>query len=145
MNNPCILDTSVWILALRKEFLPQAKDLVARMIDEERLVMVPIVKLELLAGTRTKKEFSRLKLRLDALPEIEMSESIWEIAQRLAFGLRRSGLSIPLIDTLILASAKSASALLIHNDKHFDMARKIAGVRTENLRLRFSRTSVSPC
>jgi len=138
MNNPCILDTSVWISALRKEFLPQAKDLVARLIDEERLTMVPIIKLELLAGTKSKKEFSRLKLRLDALPEIEMSEDIWETAQRLAFRLRRSGLAIPLVDTLILASAKSASALLIHNDRHFDMARKIAGVRTENLRLRFS-------
>jgi len=137
MNNLCVLDTSVWISALRKDFLPQARNLVARLIDEEQVLILPIIKLELLAGTKTRKEFSRLKMRLDALPEIEMSEGVWETAQSLAFLLRKNGLAIPLIDTIILASAKSASAMLIHNDKHFDMAKRFVGVRIENLRLRF--------
>lgn len=138
MNNLCVVDTSVWIYALRKRSLPEVRSLVERLIDKDRVLINPVIKLELLAGTRTRGEFSRLKMRLDALPEIAMNEEVWETAQNMAFLLRKKGLAIPLVDTIIMASAKSASASLIHNDRHFDMAKKFVEVRIEGLRLKLS-------
>ncbi len=122
MNNLCLVDTSVWIYALRKAFVPEIKSYVERMIDEGQIVTIPIIKLELLAGTKTKREFSRLKSRLDALPEVAFTEGLWDAAQELAFRLRRKGIAIPLIDILIIAGARSADAVLIHRDRHFDLA-----------------------
>jgi hypothetical protein len=108
------------------------------MIDDDRIVIIPIIKLELLAGTRTKKEFSRLKSRLDALPEVAFNERLWDAAQELAFKLRRKGLAIPLIDILIIAGAKSSDAVLIHRDKHFDLASEHVAFKAEHLSVEFT-------
>jgi hypothetical protein len=138
MNSLCLVDTSVWIYALRKTFVPEIKSYVERMIDDDRIVIIPIIKLELLAGTRTKKEFSRLKSRLDALPEVAFNERLWDTAQELAFRLRRKGLAIPLIDILIIAGAKSSDAVLIHRDKHFDLASEHVAFKAEHLSVEFT-------
>jgi predicted nucleic acid-binding protein len=138
MNNLCLVDTSVWIYALRKAFVPEIKSYVERMIDDDRIVIVPIIKLELLSGTRTKKEFSRLKLRLDALPEVAFTERLWDTAQELAFRLRRKGLAIPLIDILIIAGAISADAVLVHQDRHFDLAAEHVAFKAEHLSAKFT-------
>ncbi len=89
MSNLFLTDTSVWILALRKKFDPKAKSHIEKLLDEDRIVINPIIKIELLAGTKTKKEFSRLKMRLDALPEIAMDQEVWEETQKVAFELRK--------------------------------------------------------
>jgi predicted nucleic acid-binding protein len=133
MNNLCLVDTSVWIYALRKAFVPEIKSCVERMIDEGRIVTISIIKLELLAGTKTNREFSRLKSRLDALPEVAFTEGLWDAAQELAFKLRRKGLAIPLIDILIIAGARSADAVLIHRDRHFDQAGEHIAFKAERL------------
>jgi predicted nucleic acid-binding protein len=141
MSDSAIVDTSVWIHALRKHPVPAIKSLLERLIDEDKIVMLPMIKLEILSGTRTDEEFLRLKSRLDALPVVSLSDEVWDEAERLAFRLRRKGIEIPLIDTLILACAKAAGSRLIHLDRHFEMAKKIADVRTENL---LSKISITP-
>jgi predicted nucleic acid-binding protein len=133
MDKLCLVDTSVWIYALRKAFVAGIKSYVEQLIEDDRIVIVPIIKMELLAGTRTKKEFSRLKSRLDALPEVACNERLWEISQELAFKLRRKGLAIPLVDVLIIAGAKSANAVLIHRDRHFELAAKHVSFKAERL------------
>ena len=132
MNSLFLIDTSVWILALRKKYTPEIKSYVEKLIEEDKVVINPIIKLELLAGTRTKKEFSRLKLRLDALPEITINQDIWEEAQRMAFDLRRRGLGIPLIDIMILTCAKSSDSTLVHRDRHFEFAGKFFNVKSKS-------------
>lgn len=132
MDRLFLIDTSVWIYALRKDYIPKVKSYIEKLIDEDRVVINSIIKLELLAGTRTKKEFSRLKLRLDALPEIEINQVVWEAAQIMAFNLRRKGVGIPLIDIIILSSAKSSNSTLVHRDKHFKLAEKYIDINLES-------------
>lgn len=124
-----LIDTSVWIFALKKEFVPKIKLYVERMIDEDKVVINPIIKLELLAGAKTRKEFDRLKFRLDSLQEIFIDQAIWEESQKMAFDLRRKGLNIPIIDIIILSCAKVHKITLVHRDKHFDLAGKILSVK----------------
>jgi len=132
MNSMFLVDTSVWIFALRKKYVPKIKSYVERLIEEDKVVINPIIKLELLSGTKTEKEFSRLKLRLDALSEITIDQDIWEEVQRMAFDLRRRGLGIPLIDTIILTCAKSSDSTLVHRDRHFEFAGKFFNIKLKS-------------
>jgi predicted nucleic acid-binding protein len=122
----------VWILALRKKFDQKIKSYVKELLDEDKIVINPIIKIELLSGTKTKKEFSKLKMRLDALPEIAMEQDIWEETQHVAFELRKKGLSLPLVDTIIFSSAKYFGCTLVHKDRHFDLAGKVIKIKLKS-------------
>lgn len=129
MSDRYLIDTSVWIFALKKEFIPKIKLYVERMIDEDKVVINPIIKLELLAGAKSRNEFDRLKLRLDSIQEILIDQDIWEESQKIVFDLRKKGLKIPIIDILILSCAKIHNITLVHRDKHFDLVGKILPVK----------------
>ncbi|MCK4932822.1 MAG: PIN domain-containing protein [Candidatus Aminicenantes bacterium] len=133
MNDRYLIDTSVWIFALRTKYVPKIKSYVERLLDKDKVVINPIIKLELLAGTKTRNEFARLKLRLDALQEIFIDQEIWEESQKIAFDLRRKGIKIPNIDIIILSCAKIHKITLVHRDKHFDLAGKILPIKLKNL------------
>ncbi|MCX5814607.1 MAG: PIN domain-containing protein [Proteobacteria bacterium] len=93
---------------------------------------IPIIKLELLGGTKTEKEFNRLKSRLQALETISATITQWEKAYEIAFALRRSGVTVPYTDILIAACALTAGATVIHADIHFDMMAKSLPLKTES-------------
>ena len=132
MNNLYLIDTSVWIFALRKKFDPKIKSYVEKWLDEDKIIINPIIKIELLSGTKTKKEFAKLKMRLDALPEIAIGQNIWEETQKVAFEMRKKGLSIPLVDTIIFSCAKSMDCTLVHMDRHFDLACKVIKIKRKS-------------
>jgi predicted nucleic acid-binding protein len=119
-NNRFLVDTSAWILALRKDFLPDVRDRVEYLLKEDAIITTGMVKLELLGGTKERKEFQRLKTRLDALEVVETNTALWEKAYDLAFGLRRKGITVPYTDILIAASALTVAGTVVHADAHFD-------------------------
>jgi len=132
-NNLFLVDTSVWILALRKDFLPGVKDRIEYLLKENAIITSGMIKLELLGGTREEKEFQRLKIRLDALEMVETNISLWERAYDLAFSLRRKGLTVPYTDILIAASALVAAATIVHADSHFDLMAHHCEIKVESL------------
>ena len=127
-----LVDTSAWILALRKDFLPVVKDRIEQLLKENSIVTIGLVKLELLGGTKTKKEFLRLKSRLDALDTVECDLLLWQEAADLAFKLRRKKITVPYTDILIAAGALKIKATVIHIDAHFDLIHKPAGLKVES-------------
>jgi hypothetical protein len=120
-NNLVLIDTSVWILALRKSPSPVVKDEVEHLLAENRVAIAPMIRLELLGGTKSVNEFNRLKSRLDALHQIPANEANWEVATQLSFKLRQQGKVIPYTDILIGTAAIITGCLLLHADKHFDL------------------------
>ena len=86
-NNLFLVDTSAWLLALRKNFLPKVKDRIDHLLKEDVVITTGIVKLEILGGTKTEREFQRLKTRLDALDAVETDVELWDRAYGLAFKL----------------------------------------------------------
>ena len=70
-NNLFLVDTSAWLFALRKDFIPVVKDRIDHLLKENAIITTGIIKLEILGGTKTQKEFQRLKTRLDALDIVE--------------------------------------------------------------------------
>ena len=74
----------------------------------------------------------RLKNRLDLLPTLGVTEAVWEEVERLAFRLRRRGLSPGIGDLIIAAAAMTAGAGLVHADSDFDPIAKHSKLRVES-------------
>ena len=127
-----LVDTSAWILALRKDFLAIIKDRIEQLLKENAIITIGMVKLELLGGTRTEKEFRRLGSRLDALDTVTCDLALWQEAADLAFRLRRKGKTIPYTDILIAAGAFKMQATVVHVDAHFDLLHEFAGLKVES-------------
>ena len=132
-NETYLVDTSAWLFALRKDANPAIKSRLDALLREDAIAIIGIVKLELLGGTRTQEEFSRLKRRLDALTYISMEEPLlWDLASEMAFNLRRKGLTIPYTDILIASAAINEDVILLHADIHFDQVAKHSRLRVES-------------
>lgn len=118
----CVLiDTSAWILALRPDGSPEAREEVRRLLESSRAATAGIVMLELLSGTRSQREFRELREELGALRLLDITSATWERAYRLGYDLRRAGLTIPSVDVLIAALALEHECSLLHADRHFDL------------------------
>ena len=131
-NELLLVDTSAWILALRKDFVPVVKDRIEFLLKENSIATTGMVKLELLGGTKTEEEFQRLKARLDALYSVECNPPLWEKAHSLAFKLRRKGITVPYTDILIASCALKIEATIVHVDAHFDLMEKPAELKVES-------------
>ena len=132
-NNLVLIDTSVWILALRKSPPPAVKDEVAHLLAENRVAIVPLICLELLGGTKSLNEFNRLKNRLSALHQIPADEANWETAIQLAFNLRQRGKIIPYTDIIIASAAIINNCTLLHCDRHFDLMAENTDLKVKSL------------
>lgn len=128
-----LIDTSVWILALRKSPVPVVKDEVEHLLAENRVAIVPMIWLELLGGTKSADEFNRLKSRLAALHQIPANEANWEAAAQLSLRLRQRGKVIPYTDILIGSAAILTNCLLLHADRHFDLMAEDTNLRVKSL------------
>ena len=120
-NNSFLVDTSAWILALRKDFVPAVKERIDHLLKENAIITTGMVKLEILGGTKTETDFQRLKGRLDALDSVDLDTSLWEKSYDLAFKLRRKGITVPYTDILIAACALKIGSTVVHADAHFDL------------------------
>jgi predicted nucleic acid-binding protein len=128
-----LIDTSAWILALKRNFHSSVKERVEQILIESNVVINGIIELELLGGAKTEKEYERLKSRLDALYYIDTTKPLWDSASKLAFDLKRKGINIPFTDILIAASAMQENAILLHADTHFDTIARHMGLKVESL------------
>jgi len=123
-NDPVLVDTSAWLFALRKDFMPEIKDRLAVLLRENLVLTTGIIRLELLGGTRNEAEYDRLKKRLSGLVSIETDDSLWDMACEIGFKLRRKGVTVPYTDILISACALSQGCMVLHADHHFDLMAK---------------------
>ena len=127
-----LVDTSAWIFALKKNpFLP-LKEKIDLLLGEGLILTFGMIKLELLGGAKSEKEFTRLKNRLDALYEIPADQSLWDKASELAFMLHRKGITVPYTDILIASAALYSKATLLHADVHFDLMAKHTELKVES-------------
>ena len=127
-----LIDTSAWLFALRKDFLPEIKDRLDLLLKENLVLTTGIIRLELLAGTRTESEYERLKKRLAVLESIETDDSLWNMAFDIGFTLRREGVTIPYTDILIATCALAKDCIVLHADNHFDLMAEHINLKAES-------------
>lgn len=122
MNRKHVLvDTSAWIAALRPSGSKEAKEKIEILLGEDCVAISGIIKLELLSGARTDKEYRELLEDLESLHYIPTDEGVWRCSYRLSRDIKKEGLSIPAADLLIASVAITAGCEIMHLDKHFTL------------------------
>jgi len=119
-----VVDTSVWVAALRTEG-SEARALRALLDEDEVLLPIP-VKIELLSG-RSKRQRPALRSGLSALPLAYPTDQTWRLMDEWTDRAARAGASFGVGDLLIAALAAEARALVWSLDSAFE--------RMERLRL----------
>ncbi len=131
-GEPFVVDTSAW---WRIASLPG--ELVDAAVDDDRLWITPIVRMEALYSARSTSEFIRLETELDAfrilrndraVADAAMS-AIGELAER-SDGYHR----LPFADALIAAAAaEHGGVAVLHRDTHFDKLAEVLGFQSVQL------------
>jgi len=132
-NDRFLVDTSAWLFALRRDFVPEIKNRIDGLLKDDRVVTTGIVQVELLSGTRTEEEYRRLKSRLEALESIRTDDVVWKETCENAYKLRRRGLTVPSTDVLIATCSLMTDSTVLHSDAHFDLMAKPLGLKVESL------------
>ena len=101
--------------------------------QRDALATCGVVELELLVGTKSQREFETLGDQLKGLRYLRMEEFDWISAARLAFSLRRSGVTVPYPDLLVATLALRHGAVVVHADQHFDQIAAHSDLRVESL------------
>lgn len=122
-----VVDTSVWVAALRVEGR-EARVLRALLDADEVLLPVP-VKIELLSGT-SRKQRGALRSALSGLPISYPTDDTWRLMEDWTGRAATAGATFGVGDLLIAALAHEAGALVWSLDGAFD---RLQGLRLVGL------------
>lgn len=121
-----LVDTSVWIEFFRKH--EPHHSIVTRLIDDEQVFCCGIILAELMQGAKSDKELAALDDFPRVFPFISDTPQSWAAAGKLAFQLRRKGVTIGLSDCCIAVAAASTHAQVATLDSHFKLLVKPAKI-----------------
>ena len=112
-----VVDTSVWVEALRDDTTPAAQVL-RDLLDDNAVALVAPVRIELLAGAGPSTQ-TQLRRLLSALPHWIPTPSTWEIVDSWLAPSARAGERFGITDLLIGATASERGARLWSLDRNF--------------------------
>ena len=118
-----LIDTSVWVEALRKDGRPGFKERVKQLMLARQASVCEMVLLELWNGARGEAEQRSLAAIEGQVKLLPLSPDVWRLAYRLARYARAQGLTVPASDVVIDACARYYEADLYQNDSHFELIR----------------------
>jgi predicted nucleic acid-binding protein len=114
-----IIDTSIWVPALRTKDAPEKRQ-IAALVRSGEAAIVGIILVEVLRGARSLKDYEELNEQLHAAYLVPDSEGGWLRSARLMVELKQRGETIPLPDAIIAAQAMEGDHSLLANDVHFE-------------------------
>jgi predicted nucleic acid-binding protein len=121
-----VVDTSVWVAALRSATSTQATILTA-LLDADQVALAVPVRIELLSGA-SKRDRPALRRALSALPLIYPTNDTWTTIDRWVEAAGEAGQRFGLGDLLIGALTDEAGALIWSMDSDFARMRRLGFV-----------------
>lgn len=116
-----LIDTSVWIRVLGERKGQYAQKLHGE-IEDQDVVLTRFQQLELLQGCRNERQWSLLNDYLEGQDYLEARSTTWPAAAKIYFLLRKRGITVRSpIDCCIAQIAMEHEALLLHDDRDFDL------------------------
>ncbi len=122
-----IVDTSVWVEALRGRGGETARTLVA-LLDEDVVALALPVRLELMAGV-ARKDRAALRRALSGLPVLVPGEETWAQLARWVDAAADAGERFAVTDLLIAALADEVGGLVWSRDADFARMARLKFVR----------------
>ena len=115
-----IVDTDVWSEAFRRkgpksEFVDELQNL----IQEGRIQMIGVIRMEILCGIRREKMFETLKEKLEAFPDGHLDSEVFVTAARLLNLCRSKGIQGSNNDLIICACSMLWKRPILSKDKDF--------------------------
>jgi predicted nucleic acid-binding protein len=115
-----LIDTSAWVHQLRRSGDPQVQARVEHLLRAGAAAWCPMVRLELWANAAGSHERRVLRDYEATIPELAITDEIWQGACELADRCRKTGKTAPSTDVLIAACARHHGVEIEHADAHFD-------------------------
>jgi predicted nucleic acid-binding protein len=132
MASGILLDASTWICYLRPHEWDDLKLAVHQVLTVEQVYTCWVVMAELLIGARDERGLTQLFETLRALPEIPVTDRVWEASARLGYTLRRRGVTIPLPDLVIAQTAITGNLTLWHVNDRCEHLRRHSTLQTQS-------------
>ena len=124
-----LVDSSVWIEALRREGRLEVKLALENLLEEYEAAWCGPVKLEVLGGARG-QDRKKLEAHFSCIPYFSMTDAAWDSAKSLAWQMHDRGCTAPWNDILIATLSVKADCRIYAVDKHFELMQNSgAGIR----------------
>lgn len=125
-----LVDTSVWIHALRPGGRAAIRDRLRPMIVSGEVAVTDWVLLELMSGLRASETPERLLHWFEPVPRLPFESEWWPKAWAHAARLRHRGVTPTAADTLLATVALEHKVPLVHCDADFEAMRAALPLRT---------------
>jgi predicted nucleic acid-binding protein len=122
-----VVDTSVWVSALRSATSPEAP-ILAALLDADEVALPAPVRVELLSGA-SPADGKRLRRNLSALPVLYPSDATWQLMDQWVTRAAGRGQRFGVGDLLIGALAAEAGALVWSLDADFTRLSRLGVVQ----------------
>ena len=116
-----LVDTSSWLHQIRRRGDPAIRLRVEQLLRTGEAAWCPIVRLELWAGVGSEADRKLLRDYQWRVPELPITNEVWQKACELADRCRRAGKTAPPYDIAIAACALHHGVAIEHDDTHFDL------------------------
>ena len=117
MKQKILADTSVWIEYFRGN--DEMTSFVEENLFEGKIYINGIVLAEIIQGIKSEKKSNELSSSISSIPYIDIAMSDWSLAGKISRDLRKNGITIPLTDIGLAATAINNDLLIATYDNHF--------------------------
>lgn len=120
-----LIDTSSWVEQLRSKGDPLIRSRVESLLHTGQAAWCAVVRLELWAGVGSDEERAILRAYTQELPDLPITDEVWEEGCALASRCRKTGRTAPASDLLIAACARYHEVQIETADAHFEFLMKL--------------------
>lgn len=132
-NGLVLIDSSLWILGLKRNCSENVRKVIGELLDKDLAATCGMILMEILQGSKNKKEYDEIKVELEALHYFEENKEVWNRGAQLGFDLRRKGVTIPVTDILIASIAIFYGLILFHADHHFEIIEENSSLKSKQI------------